>query len=231
MLAVGARYASGSGLCLTRRYSRRILAGMPTTGDIVVTHSDCVCNEELALSCRHQARVPVANRAWRELWVDPQMCDRVAPWARRRIVDRLDGAKRREMERAYKSLGTDPLEPHDAKVRMFLKADKYECGDAWKAKAPRCIQFRSKRYGLELSRYLHPIEADVYEKTLDVSGTQVFAKGRNSLQRAADLEKKAQSFSQPTFLLMDQSNWDAHVIRSCLGSNMRCTNASARPRL
>jgi hypothetical protein len=99
---------------------------------------------------------------------------------------------------------------------MFLKADKYEFGPDWKAKAPRCIQFRSKRYGLELARFLHPMEGSVYSDTLDVSGTPVFAKARNSTERAQDLATKAAAFSSPVYLLLDQSNWDAHVNQTLL---------------
>lgn len=184
--------------------------------DIIVTHADCVCNEELALSCRHQAAVPVARRKWTELWCDPQMTDPVAPWTRRRLVEHYAGTKRKEFERAYESLKDDPFEAFDARIRMFLKADKYEGGSSWKAKAPRCIQFRSKRFGLEMGRYIHPIEKDIYDRTKDVSHTPVFAKGRNSTQRAADLKAKASHFANPVYLLLDQSNWDAHVNRTLL---------------
>jgi len=51
----------------------------------------------------------------------------------------------------------------------------------------------------------------VYESALDASGTPVFAKCRNSVQRAADLWEKASEFAEPVFVLLDQSNWDAHV--------------------
>jgi hypothetical protein len=98
---------------------------------------------------------------------------------------------------------------------MFLKADKYELEPGMKYKAPRCIQFRNKRYGIELGRFIHPIEQDVY-KTLDCSGTPVFAKGRNSVERAADLLAKSQEFCNPYYLLLDQSGWDAHVNKTLL---------------
>jgi hypothetical protein len=161
------------------------------------------------------------------------MLEPVLPWSRERVIKHNHGAKRKLLERAYQDLQSNPLEQRDSKVRMFLKADKYEFGPDWKPKAPRCIQFRSKRYGLELSRFLHPIEADVYNNTLDASGTPVFAKARNSTQRAQDLAAKAAEFSHPVFVLLDQSNWDAHVnktllayehdlyLRKCRSTNLR----------
>lgn len=178
---------------------------------IVITHSDCVCNEVLALACRHQATVPEPTRPWTDLLVPPGMSEPVEPWSRRRVVEYYGGSKRKEFERAYESLQTDPLVEEDGKVRMFLKMDKYECGAEFKPKAPRCIQFRQKRYGLELGRYVHPLEQELYNSTVDASGTHVFAKCRNSEQRAADLWEKANEFVEPVFVLLDQTNWDAHV--------------------
>lgn len=183
---------------------------------IVVTHSDCVCNEVLALTRRHQAAVPVADRSWTELLVPDDMVNTVEPWSRRRVVEHYGGAKRAEFERAYESILSDPLENRDGKVRMFLKADKYDCGETFGWKPPRCIQFRQKRYGLELGRFVHPIESDVYGTVQDFSGTSVFAKARNGVQRAQDLLDKSKEFADPVYLLLDQSNWDAHVNKTLL---------------
>lgn len=217
VVARGSRYQDGSGLCLTRRYSRRILSGMPLIEPaIVVTHSDCVCNEVLALSCRHQAMVPTATRSVEHLSIPEDLLTEIKPWSHRKVVEYYGGTKRQEFERAYVDLQCDPLEAKDGRVRMFLKADKYECGDVFKVKAPRCIQFRSKRYGLELGRYIHPMEVDLYAEVVDCSGTQVFAKARNTVQRAQDLRVKSEEFSDPVYLLLDQSNWDAHVNKTLL---------------
>jgi len=188
---------------------------MPTS-EIVVTHSDCVCNEELALTCRHQARVPNAQRSWEELDVTEDSLTPIQPWTRKKVIDYYGGAKRKEFERAYDSLMADPLEHKDGQVRMFLKADKYHAGETFRVKAPRCIQFRTKRYGLELGKYVHPMEHDLYANVLDGSGTPVYAKSRNSVQRASDLLEKSREFDNPVFLLLDQSNWDAHVNKALL---------------
>lgn len=187
---------------------------MPTD-EIVFTHSDCVCNEILALTCRHQAEAPGAERSWKELAVPDQLLHRVEPWSRERVVQHYTGGKRARFDRARESLEREPLVMEDTRIRMFLKADKYHAGEDCRIKAPRCIQFRRERYGLELGRYIHPIEKDVYQ-AVDASGTSVFAKSRNSVQRAADLATKAGDFADPVFLLLDQSNWDAHVNKTLL---------------
>jgi len=103
---------------------------------------------------------------------------------------------------------------------MFIKADKYTnslhgCewphydGNERELKAPRGIQYRNKRYCLELARFLHPIEWQTYQ-LLDSTETPIFAKARNSYQRAADLRTKYDSLVDPVVLCLDHSRFDSH---------------------
>jgi len=209
-IASTARHQAGTGECATKRTSRRILSGMPTD-QLVFTHAECVCNEVMALSNRHQAPAPPARREWRELLVAPGMDGQVEPWSRKKVVAHYDGGKRSRYDNARISLESEHLTERDGNIRMFLKADKYHFDEDVRIKAPRCIQFRRERYGLELGRFVHAIEEELYPTTLDCSETPVFAKCRNFEQRASDLLAKSKVFADPVYLLLDQTNWDSHV--------------------
>lgn len=104
---------------------------------------------------------------------------------------------------------------------MFLKDDKYlrfcqDIKDVFRQEvseslsAPRCIQYRNKRYCLRLAQYLHPIEQAMYE-VKDEYNTRVFAKSRNLQQRGQDLFEKWSSFKRPKAMLLDHSKFDAHM--------------------
>jgi hypothetical protein len=120
--------------------------------------------------------------------------------------------KRKLLIAAKESLEAKPIEKSDARVKMFLKADKAHASndDIVDYGAPRCIQYRNKRYCLRLATYLHPVEASVYRK-LDCSGTPIFAKSRNLTQRGTDLRAKYEHFINPTIICIDHSKFDAHV--------------------
>lgn len=121
---------------------------------------------------------------------------------------------------AQETLQTTPLAAKDAYIKMFLKDDKYHntygLGDFLGQQeetsfgAPRCIQYRNKRYCLRLATYLHPIEEHCYHYQ-DWTGTPIIAKGRNLRQRGEDLRTKWESFVKPIALLLDHSKFDAHV--------------------
>lgn len=126
---------------------------------------------------------------------------------------------------AQETLAITPLAPKDAYIKMFLKDDKYP--NTWgigeylgqpeetSYGAPRCIQYRNKRYCLRLATYLHPIEEHCYH-VQDWTETPVIAKGRNLRQRGEDLRTKWDSFVDPIALLLDHSKFDAHVTEQLL---------------
>jgi len=123
---------------------------------------------------------------------------------------------------AQETLQTTPLHKTDGHVKMFLKDDKYQdTGEVGQFlgynapvessyTAPRCIQYRNKRYGLRLATYLHPIEEHCYTCT-DWTGTPIFSKSRNLRQRGEDLRLKWEKMHKPIALLLDHSKFDAHV--------------------
>jgi len=189
---------------------RRTYPLLPSSSSVVYTHSDCVCNEVTALLGRHQAKVPPGPSPS----VTTDLCavlkpyvQHVSPWTYEQVILSYPSTRRKPLVKAHQSLLTDPVQKSDATIKMFLKDDKYTTDKPHKA--PRCIQYRSKRYCLALSRHLKPIEHMCYEM-LDGYGTRIIAKGRNSYQRAQDLLDKSLAFSNPTYLLLDHSNFDAH---------------------
>lgn len=201
-----------AGCIQTKRATYRLVAGVGS--GLIYTHADCSCNEVLALRNRHQVggpvvNVPVVRRLNSVLeQFDMPSCQRKT---RREVCDHYDGTKKKELEEAMETLGGQPLEIKDGNVRMFLKDDKYPCVDGFSdLKAPRCIQYRTRRFVLELARYLQPVEKAVYE-WVNGQGQRVIAKARNSHQRAADLLESASGYPEPAYVLLDHSKFDAHV--------------------
>jgi hypothetical protein len=206
------------GLCVpTHRGTNPLSAYRGRDGQTVVyTHRDCPCNELLALRNRHQVGMPSDPAAISLLHAECvrllAKLDRVCLPERRdtfgEVLRHRTGGKRRKWERAIRSVQTMGLHSKHSKVQMFLKADKYV--SPVEGKAPRCIQFRTNEYCVSLARYLYPVERRLWQFR-DSRGLSVFAKSRNTWQRAQDLRQHFDSFASPVALLLDHSKWDAHV--------------------
>jgi len=205
--------------CVDKRETHKVFDySIPRLNEGVVwTHKGCVCNEKVALRERHQLDTGArytANKSIVQMNMESlvfQQGEGFPELTRSSfgsVISHYSGAKRKEYERGAASLLVDPLNLDlDARIRMFLKDDKYH---QWDFKAPRCIQFRNKRYGICLASYLQPIEEFVYQLK-DISGTRVFAKGRNLSERANDLRAKWENFTDPIALCLDHSKFDCHV--------------------
>jgi hypothetical protein len=122
------------------------------------------------------------------------------------VISHANSSKRKRLEAARESLETKPFEEFDARVKMFLKPDKDE---KTKYTTPRCIQYRSKRYCLPLATFLIPIEKMAYTWT-DASGSPIFAKARNLVQRGTDIHDKMSQFLDPVAISLDHSKFDSH---------------------
>jgi len=124
------------------------------------------------------------------------------------IINKAPDVRRRKaLEVARDSLAIYPLEPKDGRVKMFLKPDKYHTAEYG---APRCIQYRDKRHALPLATYIHPIEHEMFNWE-DDSGTSIFAKSKNHIQRGNDIAAKMQYFTNPIAISLDHSKFDSHV--------------------
>lgn len=176
--------------------------------NIVYTHKGCVCNERLALANRHQVDDGTkfddnVFESMRRHWPSNNVIlDKIS---RQDVVNHYTGSKRARKMRAMESLRTQELSNDDARVRMFLKDDKYTNE---KIKAPRAIQYRSDRYAIELARYTMPYEEVEFKR--EVNGHRVIAKGLTDIEIAQELEKMWSLFSDPVAVLLDHSAFDAH---------------------
>lgn len=213
--------------CVDRRYSEKLFnySADELNNTVVWTHKACVCNELVALKLRHQVddglreSIPMHNIS-KPL---EKMLGRVRPWSREAICDLYRGTKRRDMDAAKASLEIEGLDWNkDTKLRMFLKADKYHSS---KMKAPRCIQFRSKKFALEYARFIHPLEKMVYEALRNDNGVRFIAKGRNSYQRAEDLREAWEYYSNPIAISGDFKAMDAHETQAKLKEYARGVSA------
>lgn len=167
-----------------------------------------MCNERAALSLRHQIDTGVKHTSKLDLRLTLKpYVKRIRPVSYDCILKRATPRKRKLLEQARESLLLQDLEERDAKVRMFLKDDKYH---EWKRVVPRCIQYRSKRYCLPLASYLTPIEHYICS-IVDDSDTPIFAKSRNYRQRGDDIFRKMEYFQDPVVISLDHSKFDAHV--------------------
>lgn len=207
-----------TGECVDKRMSHKVFDySIPRLNQGVVwTHKGCVCNEAVALRERHQldtgAKYTASNhvicsnlsRLVESNGGFPELVKNTFA----QVISHYSGSKKKEYERGADSLLVDPLDiKKDSKVRMFLKDDKYH---TWDFKAPRCIQFRGKRYGINLASYLQPLEEFVYSM-VDETETPVFSKNRNTSDRAKDLRAKWENFIDPVALCLDHSKFDCHV--------------------
>jgi len=184
----------------------------------VYTHKGCKCNEVVGLRERHQ--LSTGSKYTSKLDLDKHLkplAKKLTPCSYDHIIKRATGGKKKLLLSAKESLEFNGVTAEDAKIKMFLKDDKYEVFDTSDPKtvAPRCIQYRSKRYCLPLASYMHPVEENLY-KALDLSGTPIFAKSRNLTQRGEDLRTKYDYFTNPVILCLDHSKFDAHYLKDLI---------------
>lgn len=181
-------------------------------------HNSCACNEMQSLVKRHlidwsatMGKVTVNRKLIRgfskqfKKFLNFQV--QTTPY--QTIVNKFSGPKKRRYIEALKRIREGKRIKAWSKVSMFVKPDKYPCGEI-KDKSPRAIQFRNPCYTLMLSKFLHEIEEKYYQIT-DWTGQRVVAKGLNNIGRAENIVEASKLFRRPAFFLMDHSKFDAHV--------------------
>lgn len=210
VLLPGASLVLGPAWCATKRLTYQLVE----CTSVVLTHADCVCNEERALRYRHLIDtvgddvIDLNSSVSKAIWL-AAIIRKEGVVERQRAIDYIetyDGGKKKLLQEAQVSLQERAICKKDALVSMFLKDDKYPINDL---KEPRCIQYRSKRFHLYLGRFIHPMEKRFC--ALEVDGCRVCAKGRNSVERASDIVNMWESFLDPVAVLLDHSKFDAHI--------------------
>lgn len=113
---------------------------------------------------------------------------------------------------AYKSLAHSPLTSEDAKVKLFLKAEKWAKPEGTVLKTPRAIQYRGPRYNICLGAYLIPLEERLYAHMCDPdAGPGPYtSKGLTPHGRAALVARLWARYPRPCAAKLDHSRWDAH---------------------
>jgi len=109
---------------------------------------------------------------------------------------------------ALEELKTRSLNRGDFQNRGFVKADKEHAVDI--EKASRLIQYMKPTGALEMGRFTHAIESQIYSLQ-DKYNTKIFGKGGNLHEMGEDLNRKREQFQNPVYLLLDASKFDAHV--------------------
>jgi len=185
---------------------------------------NCSCNQLVSLTNRHMFDdtschiTPVGlSGLERALSAIDTEIGSLVPCSYEYVIAHRTGARRKKYQQAYDSLRRNALNPKDAIVHMFVKAEKVDA-DEVETKDPRGIQFRSTRFNLEYARYYHPYEQALYNAR-GRDGKRVIVKGLNNHQRAQLARDKWECFTDPVALELDMSRFDGHVgvdhLRAC----------------
>jgi len=124
--------------------------------------------------------------------------------------EKYSGRKQQVYLAAEESLVSRPVEPRDAYVKTFVKAEKInftQKGDP----APRVIQPRSPRYNVSVGRFLKPFEKALCEGFRRMEGYPVILKGMNANDVGTTLRKHWDSYRCPVAVGLDASRFDQHV--------------------
>jgi len=111
---------------------------------------------------------------------------------------------------AVESLSQRPVEPRDAWLTTFVKAEKINLskkGDP----APRVIQPRTPRYNAVVGTYLKRLEKSVYRWIAQVFGEVTVLKGYNAADSGRLMREKWDRYSRPVAVGLDASRFDQHV--------------------
>jgi len=177
-------------------------------------HADCICNEYISVCNRVLGKVPKPTPSAiislrRTMKSMLKYMQPVVPITNEEFIEPYTGPKRKGYLQAAKSLEADPINAFDARVKCFVKCERINMIEKDNPD-PRMISYRSKRYVLEVGKYLKPLEHQLYTKKFWLK-SRVIVKGLNPTERAKLLVKKMERFQQPLVLSLDCSRWDKHV--------------------
>lgn len=145
---------------------------------------------------------------------------RSAPIEREQYPQYYVGRLKAVYERAVDSLRSKPVSRADARIDMFVKAEKINQTQK-PDPCPRAIQPRSPRYNVEVGRYLKPVEPLVYRAIAKVWGGPTVLK-MNAEDQAAALRDMWDSFPDPVAVGLDASRFDQHVSEQALRWEHSC---------
>jgi hypothetical protein len=126
------------------------------------------------------------------------------------FVEFYKGRKRTVYQNAVDSLASRSVEPRDAFVKAFVKAEFIN----FTSKAdpdPRVISPRDPRYNVEVGKFLRPIEHKIYSAIGRMFDGPTVLKGYNASEMGSIFERKWRTFRNPVAVGLDASRFDQHV--------------------
>jgi hypothetical protein len=139
---------------------------------------------------------------------------RSAPIERNKFADLYCGRLKDAYAKAAASLYVRDIGPKDAIVDAFVKAEKINA-TAKSDPVPRVIQPRSKRYGVELGRFIKPNEKRIckaVDQTFNADPhTPTIFKGMNASESGRAMFLKWSRFRRPVAVGLDAKRFDQHV--------------------
>lgn len=189
-------------------------------------HASCVCNEMHALATRvfpSAAEMTALGRQMLRLRVRRaatmlKMKEPLHELSSEQFLQMVTARKRRIYQSAVDSLATVPASRVDAKVKMFVKAEKMDTIDTRVASGgvvkPRAIQARTPRFNVAIGRFLKSFEHRLYAWKgwkRGVPRTRIIAKGLNQVGRGSLMLRKLEAFDDPRVLTVDANAFDSCV--------------------
>lgn len=192
--------------------------------DIVYTHQNCSCNEQIAYAYRHMleydfikdgiyftADMSTIRSVIKDIPVhipDIKTYDD--------IINGYTGAMKRKYKRAMYNLVEFGLQRQDFLIKSFIKDDKYHYNyPTIKNKPPRAIQYQSPEMTLVKATYIVDIEHKFYQQ-LDVHGLRTFVKGLNQMEIGQLVYDGYCALKNPVIIENDYVAFDSHLSVSWL---------------
>lgn len=142
--------------------------------------------------------------------------DLAAPCTYDQFVGLYAGDRRQRVyQEAVESLLVREVEPRDAWMTTFVKAEKINLGKK-PDPAPRVIQPRTPRYNVEVGRYLKRLEKELYRCVAKVFGEVTVFKGYNAKDSGRLMREKWDRYNRPVAVGLDASRFDQHVSAQAL---------------
>lgn len=135
------------------------------------------------------------------------------PIERHDVPELYKGAKKEAYAKAAETLLSHGIRKRDSEVKIFIKVEKVNLTIKPKS-VPRAIQPRDRRYGVELAKFLKPIEKRIInaiDRTFSNDGSLVVMKGINAVECGRQIKAKWDRFTTPVAISADAQRLDQHV--------------------
>jgi hypothetical protein len=126
------------------------------------------------------------------------------------------GLKRSRYERAIAKLKDTGLEWKHSRITCFIKATEKTNFTKNPNPTPRIISPREPEYGVELGRYIKPIEAEICYLIGRLFGAPTITKAMNAHQVGNVMISNWEHFARPVVVGLDARRFDQHVSKQAL---------------